>query len=266
MDEQIRKYFQKELDSTDRLKLLKQVESDDKLKDKFIEYKNMYALLSLSDQADDKKANQEGYRRFNNIRKMKRIRRIMSNVASYAAIVTLLVISTYWITISHHPASLPVIADNKLYVPAGQRVKLTLQDGTDVWLNSQTTFTYPAVFSGKERRVTVEGEAFFEVAKNEDKPFIVSSQGIEMKVLGTKFNIYSYPVKKDIQTSLIEGSLHVYFPYQNKEGVILKPNEQVTIKEGTMKVGIIPHHDYFLWRDGIYSFEDELLIDILEKL
>ena len=123
MDEQIRKYFQKELDSTDRLKLLKQVESDDKLKDKFIEYKNMYALLSLSDQADDKKANQEGYRRFNNIRKMKRIRRIMSNVASYAAIVTLLVISTYWITISHHPASLPVIADNKLYVPAGQRVK-----------------------------------------------------------------------------------------------------------------------------------------------
>ena len=93
------------------------------------------------------------------------------------------------------------------YVPAGQRVKLTLQDGTEVWLNSQTKLTYPALFSGKERRVTVDGEAFFDVAKNPEKPFIVSSQGVEMKVLGTKFNVHSYPGKETIQTlSLIHIS------------------------------------------------------------
>lgn len=266
MDEQIRKYFQEELDAAERLKLLRQVESDDKLKEQFIEYKNMYALLSLSNEVNDKKANQDGYIRFNTKIKTRKIRRLLLNTASCAAIAILLIVSTYWVTVNHRSTMSSAIADNRLYVPAGQRVQLTLQDGTDVWLNAQTTLVYPAVFSDKERRVSVEGEAFFDVAKNADKPFIVSSRGIDMKVLGTKFNVHSYPGEKDIQTSLIEGSLHVYFSRPDKKGVILKPNEQVTIKSGTMKVGSIPHYDHFLWRDGIYSFENELLIDILKKL
>lgn len=266
MDEQIKKYFQGELDAAERLKLLRQVESDDKLKKQFIESKNMYALLSLTPEADDKKANQDGYIRFNAKIRTKKIRRMLFHAASCAAIAMLLILSTYWVTANHHSTMHPVIADNTLYVPAGQRVKLTLQDGTDVWLNSQTTFIYPAVFSDKERRVFVEGEAFFDVAKNARNPFIVSSRGIDMKVLGTKFNVHSYPGEKEIQTSLIEGSLHVYFSQPDKKGVILKPNEQVIIKNGTMKIGSIPHYDHFLWRDGIYSFENELLIDILKKL
>lgn len=266
MDEQIKKYFQGELDIADRLKLLREVESNDELKEEFIECKNMYALLSLSDQADDKKANRDGYIRFKNTIKTRRIYHLFSKVAGYAAAIAILILSTYVITLNYHPAISSAIADNKLYVPAGQRVKLTLQDGTNVWLNAQSTLTYPAVFSQKERRVSVEGEAFFEVAKNTEKPFIVSSQGVDMKVLGTKFNVLSYPGEKDIQTSLIEGALQVYFSKQNEKGVVLRPNEQVTIKDGKMKVGFIPHHDYFLWKDGIYSFENEPLIDILRKL
>lgn len=266
MDEQIRKYFQGELDATERLEMLRQVEANDELKEQFIECKNMQALLSLSDQATNTKANQEGYSRFQHTVNTQKARRLFLHAAKYAAAAILLILSTYWLTLLYYPAMSPAIADNTLYVPAGQRVKLTLQDGTDVWLNSQTTLTYPAVFSGKERRVSVEGEAFFDVAKNREKPFIVSSQGVEMKVLGTKFNVYSYPEEKDIQTSLIEGSLHVYFSNPDKKGIILKPNEQVTIKNGVIKVGSIPHHDYFLWRDGIYSFENEVLINIIKKL
>lgn len=166
MDEQIRKYFQEELDAAERLKLLRQVESDDKLKEQFIEYKNMYALLSLSNEIDDKKANQDGYIRFNTKIKTRKIRRLLLNTASCAAIAILLIVSTYWVTVNHRSTMSSAIADNRLYVPAGQRVKLTLQDGTDVWLNAQTTLVYPAVFSDKERRVSVEGEAFFDVAKN----------------------------------------------------------------------------------------------------
>lgn len=266
MDEQIRKYFQGDLDIADRLKLLREVESNDELKEEFIECKNMYALLSLSDQADDKKVNRDGYIRFKNTIKTRRIYHLFSKVAGYAAAIAILILSTYVITLNYHPSISSAIADNKLYVPAGQRVKLTLQDGTNVWLNAQSTLTYPAVFSKNERRVMVEGEAFFEVAKNTEKPFIVSSQGVDMKVLGTKFNVLSYPGEKDIQTSLIEGALHVYFSKQNEKGVVLHPNEQVTIKDGNMEVGSIPHHDYFLWKDGIYSFENEPLIDILKKL
>lgn len=266
MNEQLKKYFQGELDIAERLTLLRQVESNDELKEEFIECKNMHALLSLSDQANDPKVNRKEYIRFNNRIKTRKARRILLHITGYAAAIALLIISTYLITSNYYSSTSSTLAENKLYVPAGQRVKLTLQDGTDVWLNSQTTLTYPAVFSGKERRVSVEGEAFFDVAKNADMPFIVSSQGIEMKVLGTKFNVHSYPVERDIQTSLLEGSLHVYFPHRNKAGVILKPNEQVTIKDGMMNVGTITHHDYFLWRDGIYSFDRELLIDILKKL
>lgn len=266
MDEQIKKYFQGDLNTAERLKLLRNVEADDELKQLFIEYKNMYALLSLSDQVDNKEENQRGYICFKSMVRAKKIHRLFFHMVSYAAVIVLLIVSTYWFTINHYSTTPEIIADNTLYVPAGQRVKLTLQDGTDVWLNAQTTFTYPAVFSEKERRVSIQGEAFFDVAKNPEKPFIVSSQGIDMKVLGTKFNVHSYPGEENIQTSLIEGSLQVYFPKSEKGGVILKPNEQVTIKGCLMEVGIIPNHNHFLWRDGVYSFENELLINILKKL
>ena len=267
MNEQIIKYFQGELNTTERLQFLRQVETNSELKKQFIEYKNMHALLTHSDQSDNKEENRQGYILFNKIIRTKKIRKIILHTASYAAAITLLVLSTYWFTTSHYDIQQSVAdIENTLYVPAGQRVKLTLQDGTEVWLNSQTKLTYPALFSGKERRVTVEGEAFFDVAKNPEKPFIVSSQGVEMKVLGTKFNVHSYPGKETIQTSLLEGGLKVYFPHAESKGVILKPDEQVTIKGNQMKIGSLPHADYFLWRDGIYSFINEPLIDILKKL
>ncbi|MTU74433.1 DUF4974 domain-containing protein, partial [Parabacteroides merdae] len=98
------------------------------------------------------------------------------------------------------------------------------------------------------------------------KPFIVSSQGIETKVLGTQFNICSYRKNNDVRTSLIEGSLQIYFTGKENESIILSPNEQISIKNGTIKVDTISHHDYFLWKEGIYSFKDELLVDILNKL
>ena len=235
MNEQIIKYFQGELNTTERLQFLRQVETNSELKKQFIEYKNMHALLTLSDQSDNKEENRQGYILFNKIIRTKKIRKIILHTASYAAAITLLVLSTYWFTTSHYDIQQSVAdIENTLYVPAGQRVKLTLQDGTEVWLNSQTKLTYPALFSGKESRVTVE--------------------------------VHSYPGKETIQTSLLEGGLKVYFPHAESKGVILKPDEQVTIKGNQMKIGSLPHADYFLWRDGIYSFINEPLIDILKKL
>ena len=69
-----------------------------------------------------------------------------------------------------------------------------------------------------------------------------------------------------MRTSLIEGSLQIYFTGEENESIILSPNEQISIKNGTIKVDTISHHDYFLWKEGIYSFKDELLVDILNKL
>ena len=133
-------------------------------------------------------------------------------------------------------------------------------------MNAKSKLVYPAQFTGEERRVIVEGEAFFDVAKDPSKPFIVSAQDIDMKVLGTQFNVYCYPDAGYIQTSLLEGSVRVFFPDRENEGITLKPDQQVTVSDGKMKVSPIRLSEHFLWRDGIYAFENEPLIDILKKM
>jgi ferric-dicitrate binding protein FerR (iron transport regulator) len=114
--------------------------------------------------------------------------------------------------------------------------------------------------------VTVSGEAYFDVAKNTRKPFIVSTQNLEMKVLGTQFNVYSYPGAEYIKTDLVEGSLMFYSKESPNASVTLKPYEQIVVKEGKMTVRKIHNSDYFLWKEGIYTFENERLLDIIEKL
>lgn len=267
MDEQLIRYFLGELGAADRCRLLRQVEASEELKKQFMEYKNIRALVALSEHPDDIVANERDYKRFVRLIRRQKIRSVVLRVAAYAAAVALLIGFTYGFTRYYFVSKQAMsVAENTLYVPAGQRIRLTLSDGTEVWLNAQTRFTYPALFAGKERRVSLEGEAFFDVAKNPDRPFIVSSQGVEMKVLGTKFNVYGYPGKEAVRTSLLEGGLKVYFPHAESKGIILKPDEQVSVTGARMKVGPIPHTDYFLWKDGIYSFVNEPLIDILKKL
>lgn len=266
MEKQIEKYFQEELNTDERLDFLRQVESDDELKKQFIKFKNTYALLSFSDVVYGKKNDRDSYTLFLQKMRARHIRTLSFSLFRYVAIITLLVISAYQAGVNQHSETSPENIENKLYVPAGQRIKLTLQDGTTVWLNAQTTLTYPTIFDKKERRVIVDGEAFFDVAKDKQRPFIVSSQGVETKVLGTQFNIYNDKKNNNIKTSLIEGSLQIYFVGKEKESILLKPNEQINIKNGSMTVETITNHDYFLWKDGIYSFKDERLVDILNKL
>lgn len=265
MDERILEYFEKELNSAGRLALLRQIESDEELRKQFIEYKNMNSLLSLSGIVNSEIADRQGLNLFRSRLKTKKLQMLVVRVVGYAAIIALLVGGTWWNAAHYFSKQLSASTVNTLYVPAGQRIKLTLQDGTGVWLNSRTTITYPITFSEKERRVSIEGEAFFEVTKNPRKPFIVTSQGVDMKVLGTKFNVDSYSNEHELKTSLIEGSLQVLSSDKMKS-VILKPNEQVTVKGSLMSVTAITHKDQFLWIKGIYSFTDEPLGNILKKL
>jgi ferric-dicitrate binding protein FerR (iron transport regulator) len=110
------------------------------------------------------------------------------------------------------------------------------------------------------------GEAYFDVAKDQKKPFVVTTQQLTMEVLGTEFNVYSYPGAGYIETDLVEGSLKVYNKESPKASVTLKPNEQLVVRDEKMYLGEIQNTDYFLWKDGIYAFENERLIDIIEKL
>lgn len=265
MEELLHLYFQEQLSIEKRVELLREVESDATLKQQFVEMKNLYALAVFSCQATDRDKSQESYHLFMQKNQRKRFIQFVMKSSGYAAAVLILILSTYWLTL--HFVHKDIEEEmHSLYVPAGQRLRFELQDGTSVWLNAHTTLTYPSRFGQKERKVAIEGEAFFDVAEDTDRPFIVSSQGVNMKVLGTVFNVYSYPEAGYIQTSLLEGKLKVYPENEETECVILSPNQQVTIDEGQMQVDVIADTGHFLWTEGIYSFHNEPLSNILRKL
>ena len=110
------------------------------------------------------------------------------------------------------------------------------------------------------------GEAFFDVAKDEKRPFIVSTHQIDFQVLGTEFNVYSYPEADYVQADLVEGSLRIVEKANQNNTVLLSSNEQMIFRENKMIVSSISNPSPMLWREGIYSFDNEPLASILQKL
>lgn len=265
MDEKLYNYFLGKLSQTEISELFHQLDSDKSLKAEFIRLQNLYAISHLSTQSINRDEGQQHFHSFSQRIKRKAQRKIISNIFKYAAVAVILIASTVWATL-YFSGGVQDITTNTLYVPAGQRAQLTLQDGTEVWLNAQSTLKYPSHFSKRRREVEITGEAFFDVAKDTKRPFIVSTQHIDMRVLGTQFNVYSYPEAGYIQTDLVEGSLMVYQKQSPQSSVTLNPAEQVVVKDGKMSVGKIENADYFLWKNGIYTFDNERLLDIIEKL
>lgn len=118
---------------------------------------------------------------------------------------------------------------NRVEVPAGQRASLTLSDGTKVWLNSRSSLSYPTRFSAKKRNVQLWGEGYFEVTRNEKAPFIVKAGPVQVRVLGTRFNIKNY-LQEPSAITLTEGKVEVTTS-GNDGKVILKPNEQISYSQ-----------------------------------
>lgn len=265
MKQQIEKYFEGELNDHEKVAFLQQVKSDEALKAEYTRYQNKLALLSFSDRVINEEDSRHHYNLFVKKNSRKKTYTLIVRTMKYAAVFILLIFSGYSFFHNIYSSQIP-FAETTLYVPASQRIQLTLQDGTEVWLNAQTRLTYPTVFSEKERRITVEGEAYFKVAKDKSKPFIVTSGHTEIKVLGTEFNLYNYPEENENRISLVEGSLQIELSDSDVETVILKPNEEACIRNGRMEISPIQDADYFLWRDGIYSFTDEKLGEIFKKL
>lgn len=264
MDEQLLQYFSGELTVGERLELFHHIENDSRLKAEFIRLQNLSAVSQLFSHPTDRSEGIRHFRIFDSRIKRNAQRKLVTNIVKYAAMALILVASTVWGTLYLSGTVAPTM--NTLYVPAGQRAQITLQDGTEVWLNAQSTLKYPSHFSKRSREVEIIGEAFFEVAEEKKRPFIVSTQHVNMKVLGTQFNVYSYPDADYIQTDLVEGSVKVYQTDDKKSGIILKPNEQVVIRGSSMTVSNTNNLEHMLWRNGIYAFNNERLIVIIEKL
>lgn len=265
MDEQLLRYFSGELTVGERLELIHRIENDSRLKAEFIRLQNLNAVSQLSSRPTDRSEGISHFKIFASRIKRNAQRKLFVNMAKYAAMALILVASTVWAML-YLSDTVTEPDMNTLHVPAGQRAQITLQDGTEVWLNAQSTMRYPSHFSKKNRVVEIIGEAFFDVAEEKKRPFIVSTQHIDIKVLGTQFNVYSYPGAGYIQTDLVEGSVKVYQTDDEESGIVLKPDEQVIIRGNNMTVSDINNPEHLLWRNGIYSFNNERLIVIIEKL
>ena len=153
-------------------------------------------------------------------------------------------------------------------VTARDEVKeLMLPDGTKVWLNKHTTLKYPREFSEKGRNVYMEGEAYFEVAKDKDKPFIVKTKEQSIEALGTKFNVSAYPTDSLLTTTLLEGS--VLLTTQNLlHPTVLKPNEQFVYNKRTRSALLqqVDANRFVSWTTGYYYFPEQSLEAILYRL
>ncbi len=155
---------------------------------------------------------------------------------------------------------------NVLRIPRGGEFKLQLADGTQVYLNSATDLKYPVTFTGSERRVYLKGEAYFEVTKDAERPFIVVTDDVQVRVYGTSFNVNTHD-RDGIRTVLVEGKVGIQGLGSEQE-YLLKPNELAFYDRKTrdMKIETVDPDLYTLWRKGIFVFERETLENIMNTL
>jgi transmembrane sensor len=145
---------------------------------------------------------------------------------------------------------------NTLSTPRGGQYQLTLSDGSRVWLNAASSITFPAAFAGNERKVTITGEAYFEVAHDASKPFIVHAAEEELQILGTDFNVNAYGDESSVLTTLLEGSLKVTVA-GSPRSAILKPGQQTQIKNAGLSVtNDVNTDEVVAWKDGLFNFEN----------
>ena len=150
-------------------------------------------------------------------------------------------------------------------VPYGQHLKMTLQDGTSVWLNAGSTLRYPALFAGDERRVEIEGEARFEVVHDAQRPFVVETYACDLEVLGTKFNVLAESGSRRFSAALFEGSVAVTNRLVADERVVLSPNRMVTLCGGHLRVGDVVDADEYRWTEGIINLTGRSFPELMAR-
>ncbi|WP_372948476.1 FecR family protein [Mariniphaga sp.] len=161
---------------------------------------------------------------------------------------------------------------NEVIIPYGKKTELLLADGTKVWLNAGSRLAFPSKFTKNTREIYLEGEACFLVAKNENQPFIVKTGGLDVKVLGTHFNVSAYSKDATIETVLLEGSVAVQKPKAfglGKTEVVLKPSQKASFQKEESEFTVTDEVDvdlYVAWTYGWLKYDKESLLSVLRKV
>lgn len=157
------------------------------------------------------------------------------------------------------------VSYNKITTPRGGQFQIVLPDGTKVWMNAASSLRFPTAFTGNDRQVELSGEAYFEVTKDPTKPFIVNVNRMKVAVLGTQFNVMSYPDEKNIQTTLIDGAVNVSADGHSRQ---LQPGEQTQLSaDGNIQ--LIKDADIestLAWKNGYFQFNKADLQSVMRQL
>lgn len=182
---------------------------------------------------------------------------------------TKVVLNNGQLTYQADNANATAVVYNTISTARGRQFKLTLPDGSQVWLNAASSLRYPTAFTGNERNVEITGEAYFEVAKNEQMPFKVKANGrMEVQVLGTHFNVNAYEDEEAVRTTLLEGSVKVAAA---ERSVILKPGQQASIsnksnESSPILVQTVDIEAVVAWKNGVFNFQDATLERVMRQL
>ncbi len=178
---------------------------------------------------------------------------------------------TVWHASGHH-APVGAVTMAELVAPRGGRIQFTLPDGTHGWLNAQSTLRYPTSFRGKERKVSLSGEGYFEVAHDKRHPFIVNAEKVEVKVLGTQFDISAYPDDDVAEITLVKGKVEVYGKKDEHWKTLLSslsPGEQIVIRKVDLKYRkqkVENPQYYAAWKEGKLIFRNDPMTEVVKKL
>ncbi|MGN8070378.1 FecR family protein [Mucilaginibacter sp. 22184] len=153
---------------------------------------------------------------------------------------------------------------NMISTPRGGQYQVVLSDGTKVWLNAASSIKFPTVFTGHERKVELTGEAYFEVAKNKDRPFKIAVEQMSIEVLGTHFNVDAYKDEGVIKTTLLEGAVKLV---TGNHQAYLKPGQQATLnQQQSFNIGSVNTEEAVAWKNGYFIFNNENIQSIMKKI
>ena len=157
-----------------------------------------------------------------------------------------------------------LMAMQTITVPAGQRINITLVDGTNVWLNARTSLSYPVKFGKNNRQVVLDGEAYFDVTKDKSKPCIVQTDNYNVEVLGTQFDVNAYSETGEFETTLMSGSVKVASASDSTQKITLKPNNKVFLQDGKLHVTAVDDYNPYRWKEGLICFKNETFTSIMK--
>lgn len=266
--EQLSKYFSEEMSPKEKEEFISGLLDDPAQLDEFSQLKNIWTLTRIQAGNADKKMVKKEWRTFAKRTLHNGKRQIWRRVA-WAATVLLLIGITGVISFfqGQHSIEVPPVAYTTLSVPAGQYAQATLPDGSEIWLNSRSSITYPDRFDSKMREVHLVGEGFFKVASDIEHPFIVKTKNIDIVATGTQFNVSAYDNDQWVSTSLVEGKVNLFSEQNNVNHQLHEGQLAVYNKEqNKIVLKVSDAESEISWIKGEFRFKEMDFENITKRL